>query len=292
MNEPDKAQSKYGTHSSHTPPQEVSQIRVPSAESYSDFATIFGFALTFIFIAATIYIGQSNASFFNLPAMLLVILGTITVTAISYTASELKKSGHIISNTIFYKRYEHKDLAIALMDISVLARKKGLLPLNQAKEEIKNNPYLNYVLQMAVDGYQPEDIERAVKQEIEAVVDHNKRSASITRRASEVAPAMGLIGTLVGLVQMLAELENPESIGPAMAIALLTTFYGAILGTVIMGPLAIKLEKNSKDEIMTKTLIMIGIVSIARQENPRRLEILLNSELPLDEKINYFNEQT
>jgi len=104
-----------------------------------------------------------------------------------------------------------------------------------------------------------------------------------------VAPAMGLIGTLVGLVKMLADLDNPDSIGPAMAVALLTTFYGAILGTVIMAPLSVKLEKNSSDETMIKTLIVTAATSMARQENPRRLEMLLNSDLPPFEQIRYFD---
>jgi len=101
---------------------------------------------------------------------------------------------------------------------------------------------------------------------------------------------MGLIGTLVGLVQMLADLENPETIGPAMAVALLTTFYGAILGTVIMAPLSVKLEKNSHDDALIRTLIATAAVSIARQENPRRLEMLLNSELSPSNQIDYFKD--
>ena len=126
-------------------------------------------------------------------------------------------------------------------------------------------------------------------QEVEAEVERHKRSASITRRASEIAPALGLIGTLIGLVMMLADLENPETIGPAMAIALLTTFYGAILGTIVMAPLAVKLEKRSTDESMMKTLVKIAAASTARQENPRKLEMLLNSELPPAERIRYFD---
>ena len=127
-------------------------------------------------------------------------------------------------------------------------------------------------------------------QEIDSLVERHKRSAGIMKRASEIAPAMGLIGTLVGLVQMLADLQNPDSIGPAMAVALLTTFYGAILGTIIMAPMAVKLEKNSSDEVMIKTLILTAATSISRQENPRRLEMLLNSDLPPKEQINYFDK--
>ena len=100
---------------------------------------------------------------------------------------------------------------------------------------------------------------------------------------------MGLIGTLIGLVQMLADLQNPETIGPSMAVALLTTFYGAILGTAVLAPMAAKLERNSNDEAMIHTLVLIAMSSISRQDNPRRLEMLLNSELPPNHRIRYFD---
>ncbi len=100
---------------------------------------------------------------------------------------------------------------------------------------------------------------------------------------------MGLIGTLIGLVQMLAMLDDPSSIGPSMALALLTTFYGALLGTVIFAPMAAKLEENAHLEALEKQLVIAAIGSISRQENPRRLEMILNSELPPMERIKYFD---
>ena len=121
------------------------------------------------------------------------------------------------------------------------------------------------------------------------MVERHRRSASILRRAAEISPAMGLIGTLIGLVQMLANLSDPESIGPAMAVALLTTFYGAILGTAVLSPMAAKLERNSNEEAMLRSMVMIAMSSIARQDNPRRLEMLLNSELPPSKRIKYFD---
>jgi chemotaxis protein MotA len=115
-----------------------------------------------------------------------------------------------------------------------------------------------------------------------------QRSASILRRAAEVAPAMGLIGTLVGLVQMLGSLDEPSKIGPAMALALLTTLYGALLANIVFGPLAAKIERNASAEALLRQIYMIGAVSMARQENPRRLEILLNSVLPPWQQIRFF----
>jgi chemotaxis protein MotA len=100
---------------------------------------------------------------------------------------------------------------------------------------------------------------------------------------------MGLIGTLIGLVQMLSQLDDPAAIGPAMAVALLTTFYGAMLSTMVLAPIAAKLEGNSEHEALTRKLILVGAVSIARGENPRRLEMLLNSILPPAHRLNTFD---
>ncbi|MAE52244.1 MAG: biopolymer transporter ExbB [Micavibrio sp.] len=268
----------------------VPVLKLHSTNRRIDLATILGAIFAVGLIIAAIAMGQSDANFFNVPALMIVLFGTMAATAISYTGAELARAGHVIANTIFRPVYNPSKLAENLLDIAVVARKHGILAISQYDNELKKNPELRRILQMVIDGYQPDDIEKMLTLEIAAMIERHKRSASITRRASEVAPAMGLIGTLVGLVQMLADLENPETIGPAMAVALLTTFYGAILGTVIMAPLSVKLEKNSHDDALIRTLIATAAVSIARQENPRRLEMLLNSELSPTEQIDYFKD--
>jgi chemotaxis protein MotA len=271
-------------------PANLPPLSLEKPSTRADFATIFGAIFAVGLIIAAIAMGSSNANFFNVPALMIVLFGTMAATAISYTGEELAKAGHVVAKTMIRQVYSPPRLAKNLLDIAVIARKNGLLAVSQYERELQKDPNLQRVMQMVIDGYNPNDIERMLGQEIAALVERHKRSASIMRRASEVAPAMGLIGTLVGLVQMLADLENPETIGPAMAVALLTTFYGAILGTVIMAPLAVKLDKNSTDEALTRTLIATAAVSIARQENPRRLEMLLNSELPPSEQIDYFKD--
>jgi chemotaxis protein MotA len=264
-------------------------ISLQRPENKADYATILGIIFALGFIATGIMMSESDASFFDGPSVMIVIFGTMAATSISYTGSELAKAGAIIGKTLFRPVYSPAKLARNLLDIAVVARKHGPLALSSYEPELRKNPHLQKVLQMVIDGFRPEDIERMLAMEIDSLIERHKRSASIARRAAEIAPAMGLIGTLVGLVQMLADLENPETIGPAMAVALITTFYGAILGNIILAPLAVKLEKNSTDEAMFRTLIATAAISIARQENPRRLEMLLNSELPPSEQINYFD---
>jgi len=265
------------------------RVKLSNPKVKIDFATVLGiFFAVFLIVAAILY-GNSNASFFNLPSILIVFLGTIAATSISFTGHEITKSGSIFANSLMRRIVSPAQLSRTLVDLAVVAKKKGILALVNFERELEKDKFLARAIQMVVDGYSPAEIDALLSQEVSMLVERHKRSAGIARRASEVAPAMGLIGTLVGLVQMLADLENPETIGPAMAVALLTTFYGAVLGTVIMGPLAVKLEKNSNDEALIKTLIRTTAVAIARQDNPRRLEMTLNSELPPSERIRYFD---
>lgn len=264
------------------------KVKVPLPRVFPDFATLLGFFFAIGLIAYAIYMGQSDASFYNLPALMIVLFGTMAVTAISFTGAELLKSGSIIVRSLVRRIYDPIQLADALLAMCVIAKKKGLLALSQTEKELKKDPFLHHTLQMAIDGNKPEDIDFIISQDIASLIERHKRSAVMTKRAAETAPAMGLIGTLVGLVQMLADLENPDAIGPAMAVALLTTFYGAILGTVVMAPLTVKLDKNSKDEALIRHMIRLTAVAIARQDSPRKLEMALNSILPPNQQIRYF----
>lgn len=267
---------------------QMPSVNVPAARNALDFVTILGLALSFALIIAAIAFGQSNANFFNIPSVLIVVFGTITATCISYTADELKQSIGIIATSVFRPIRNFSALAKSMIDLAVIARKGGILQLASFEKQTKKEPFLGYAMGLVVDGYSVQDITRILQQDIDAEEERTKRAASILRRASEVAPAMGLIGTLVGLVQMLAELENPEAIGPAMAVALLTTFYGAILGTIVMAPLAAKLEKNADDEVTAKTMTLKTALSMLKQENPRNLELIINSLLSPSQRIIYF----
>ncbi len=286
MSDAAKATSESGGTDNIGP---LPDVKIDRPRNRPDLATILGLVVALGMIVGAITISESDANFINIPSIMIVIFGTMAATSISYTGAELAKAGSVIGKSVFRKAYKPSSLATALMDLSIVARKKGVLALVNYDKQMQRHPFLARAVQLVVDGYPADDIQRLLTQEIEALSERHKRSASIARRAAEVAPAMGLIGTLVGLVQMLADLSNPEAIGPAMAVALLTTFYGAILGTVVMASIAIKLEKNSADETMIKTLILTAATSMARQENPRRLEMLLNSDLPPSEQINYFD---
>lgn len=276
------------TAENQAPPQADLNIRISKPDTGLDFVTIIGLIIAVGLILAAIMMGN-DANFFNIPSVMIVVLGTIAVTSVSYSFEELARMGGILANSLFIRHYRPSLMARQLMDLAMVARKNGLLALSGLERELRKDPHLAKAVQIVTDGYSGDDVARVLSQDLDALVERHRRSASILRRGAEVAPAMGLIGTLVGLVQMLAQLQDPESIGPSMAVALLTTFYGAILGTVVLAPLAAKLERNSNHESLIRSLIMNAMISVANQENPRRLEMLLNSELPPSERIRYFD---
>lgn len=264
-------------------------VSLQSRERRIDMATVMGLVFATGFITVAVAMGGSDASFFDFPSILIVLFGTMAATAISYTSEELIQAGHLLGKSVLSHTQNLSKAASDLIDLAIIAKKKGPLALSGYEAELRKEPFLHRSMQMVIDGYNADDIDFLLSQELEASAERHKRAASILRRASEIAPAMGLIGTLIGLVQMLADLETPEKIGPAMALALLTTFYGAIMGNIVLAPMAAKLEKRSSDETLMKIMVRTACTSITRQENPRKLEMLLNAELPPAARIRYFD---
>jgi chemotaxis protein MotA len=175
------------------------------------------------------------------------------------------------------------------MQLSQMARKHGVLSLQDILETLRHEPFLQKGIAMVVDGVPGDEVESILRRDMIATAQRHAKSASVLRRASELSPAMGLIGTLIGLVQMLTNLDDPSTIGPSMAVALLTTFYGAVMANMILVPLAAKLERNSALEETVNHIYVLGVASIGRQENPRRLEMLVNSIMPPANRIRFFD---
>jgi chemotaxis protein MotA len=219
---------------------------------------------------------------------MIVVLGTIAVTTISYTSTELKLIQRSMGIVFFKRLFKHSQMTEQLINLSVRVKKHGPLSLTKIEGDMAKDEFLLSAMQMVSDGVKPETIETILSQASESGRERKLFAASAFRKAGEIAPGMGLIGTLVGLVQMLAQLDDPASIGPAMAVALLTTFYGALLGTIILTPLATKIERSVEEENTMHSLITTTAISMAKQESPRQLEVLLNSLLPARHRIRYF----
>lgn len=254
-----------------------------------DIFTISGLFIALALIVAALFVGGSPQAFVNPAALMIVVGGTAAVTAISFISEDLAKLGQVLWGTIAYHVRAPSQVAKELVDVAVMARQKGVLALSGEEQELGKDEMIREAVEYIVDGFETEKIQAIMSQDIESTYEQSRKSAGILRRAAEIAPAMGLIGTLVGLVQMLSFLKDPGSIGPAMAIALLTTFYGALLGTVILGPLAAKVDRKAQQTDLLKRLVMTAALSISSKENPRQLEIQLNALLPADQRIIYFS---
>lgn len=254
-----------------------------------DLATIVGVIGGFALIIAAVALSGSVSSFFDLPSILIVVAGTFLVTAISYSVGEIVRSQKIVLRAALYHQQNPANAALQVIALADKARQNGVLALEQELGGLRYDSFLFKAVALIIDGLPGDEVERVLTGEVEATLQRHARSAGILRRSGEVAPAMGLIGTLVGLVQMLGNLEDPSSIGPAMAVALLTTFYGAVLANMVFLPLANKLERNSQAEALVKQIYALGAASIGRQENPRRLEMTLNTLLSPAERVSYFD---
>jgi len=269
--------------------QSTPKLKITIPKSKPDYATIFGLIAVFGLIVSALFLGGSPSAFIDLRSFLIVFCGTLAVVFISFTGNDFIRTLHAIRKSLYSQEESPKSIAHQLVNLAVIARLEGILALEKSKREIRKDAFLYRGIQMVSDGHTSDELFRILGQEIDAQLSRHSKGVNILRRASEAAPAMGLIGTLIGLVQMLALLDDPRAIGPSMALALLTTFYGAMLGTVVFAPLAAKLEARSNSDALRKHLIMLTLGSIARQENPRRLEMILNSELPPAERIRYFD---
>jgi chemotaxis protein MotA len=264
------------------------EVRIAPVRNSVDLATILGLLAAFGLIVAAIILGGSPGSFINIPAIFIVIGGTLAVTTICFSISEVSKTFSVVSKTIFYSIREPSDAALQVMQISQMARKNGVLSLQKILDSVKSEPFLHKAVLLVVDGVPGGQVENILRRELNSMAQRHAKSANVLRRAADFAPAMGLIGTLIGLVQMLGNLDDPTTIGPSMAVALLTTFYGAVLANLVFVPLASKLERNSSLEEVVNNVYVMGAASIGRQENPRRLEMLLNSTMPPSERIRFF----
>lgn len=264
----------------------VAAPRAPRVRGGLDLATLIGLAAALAAVAAAMLAGGSLRAFLDPPSILLVVGGTAAVTTAGFSLPDVAQAWRDALQMLVLPTHDPRSVARQVMLMAEAARRTGTETLRNILPELRE-PFLNRSVSLVVEGLPPDDIERMLTGEVEASGATRMKSAGVLRRASEVAPAMGLIGTLVGLVQMLGGLSDPSSIGPAMALALLTTFYGALLGNVVLAPLAAKLERSADDEALIKTIYTIGAVSIARQENPRRLEMLLNAVLPPGKRLTH-----
>lgn len=253
-----------------------------------ELSTALGILCTLTLVAVAISMDGGAGAFVNIPSVLIVICGTFAITTACFTAVDVWRAQKLILRTIVYKHYDTSVVAEYMMELANKARKGSVLALQNVIASGHMDHFLERGLAMIIDGVPVERVEHLMQQDMYSLTDRHNRVVAVYRRAAEVAPAMGLVGTLIGLVQMLSRLSDPAAIGPAMAVALLTTFYGAIISYAVLSPLASKLERITNQELLVNQIYLEGILSIAKQENPRQLENVINSLLPPSKRIRYF----
>jgi chemotaxis protein MotA len=170
-----------------------------------------------------------------------------------------------------------------IISLAKFSKDRGILALDELNNILKNEPFLQRSIALVVDGNNAIILEQALRNEVMSIAKTKQKSVAILRKVSETAPAMGLIGTLVGLIQLLGNLDSPSQIGPAMAVALLTTFYGAVLAYMVFSPIAAKLDNNINKQMVVFDIYIAGALSISKQENTHLLKIYLESESNLKE---------
>lgn len=234
-----------------------------------DIATIIGIIGGLALIAGSIAMGSPLSTFFNLPGLLIVLGGTIMATLIMQRLHVVLGAVKVAVNAFIDRAEKPDDLIEQIVSLAGKARKGGMLAIENEKIE---NVYLAGGIRMAVDGIEPGEIISTLNIEAGSLMRRHETGHKVFKFMGATAPAMGMIGTLIGLVQMLRSLNDPASIGPAMAVALLTTFYGAVLAFLIFNPIAEKLEDRTRNEEILLQIIVSGIDGITRGVNQSVLE--------------------
>ncbi len=242
-----------------------------------DLASLVGIVGAFGIILVAMVLGGSVLVFVNVPSLLVVVGGSIFVVLSKFTMSNFFSALRASGKAFKFQSVEPVALIDEVVGLADEARKGGLLSL-EGKEV--SHPFLSAGIRLLVDGHEPEVVQETMTKEMKKAADRHAQAATLFTTTGDVAPAMGMIGTLVGLVQMLSAMDDPKSIGPAMAVALLTTLYGAMIANMVTLPIADKLKMRAKEEALVQSMIIDAITSIQAGQNPRVIRGLLNTYLP------------
>jgi chemotaxis protein MotA len=234
-----------------------------------DLATVIGLVSGSILILISILMGGSAGLFFNVPGILIVVGGTIAATFIKFKMSDVIGSINVAMKAFLQKMENPEDIISEMVNFTRIAKKEGLIAL---EKETPSDEFSAKALRYLSDGYDEGLIEDMLNKDIRLTLQRHTTGQNVFKSMGDAAPAFGMIGTLIGLVQMLASMEDPSSIGPAMAVALLTTLYGAVIANLVCLPLADKLALNSEKEKLNKSIILEAAIAINRGVSPMVLE--------------------
>jgi chemotaxis protein MotA len=251
-----------------------------------DIATVLGLILGFTMMAgALLFMGMSGegsvhlAGFIDPPAIMMVLGGGLAVALVGFPLKRVLGLLKTIKLLFFRKAEDTAALIQQLVGLAEVARRDGLLALENKTKDIKN-PFIAMGIRMAVDGIKPETVEEVMRTEIRSMTARHHEAKKVLETIGRCGPAFGMIATLLGLVMMLGNLSNAESIGPSMAVALVGTLYGAVTANLICIPMAEKLACLDHEEAMMKEIVVRGVMSIQSGDSPRIVEQKLITFLP------------
>lgn len=242
-----------------------------------DLATLIGMLGAFGIVVFAMVLGGSLGMFVDVPSVLIVLVGSTLVCLMKYPLGQFLGAGKTAAKTFMFKLDSPEELIETVTDLADAARKGGLLSL-EGKEI--NNDFLKMGIGLLIDGHDADVVRTLMSKDKNMAVDRHKNGAGVWSSLGDIGPAMGMIGTLIGLVAMLSNMDDPKSIGPAMAVALLTTLYGAMLANMIAIPFADKLKVRAAEEEMIKSMAMDAVLAIQAGQNPRVIEGMLRTYLP------------
>lgn len=232
-----------------------------------DLATVGGIGAGMALIVVSILMGGSLGAFIDIPSMVIVVGGTVAAALVKYPMKSVFGLMVLIRKTVFTQSFSLPGEINRFTEFAKIAKREGLLALEQKTKEI-NEPFLTKALQLLVDGTSADALRAVMETEIDNIRERHATGKGILESMGVYAPAFGMIGTLIGLILMLGNLSDPSGIGTGMAVALITTFYGALLANLIFMPLAGKLEGRSKEELAVKQLMMEGVLALQAGDSP------------------------
>jgi len=233
-----------------------------------DISTIIGISAGLFFIVYSILLGGDIGGFLDIPSVIIVFGGTIASTMINFPLSRLTAVAKVVRKAFFHKDESLVEVVDLMVSLAEKARREGILAIEKSINDLED-PFMKTGLQLAVDGSEPDTIRSILDNELNNLQNRHKEGQSVVHALGLYAPAYGMIGTLIGLIQMLRTMEDPSTIGAGMAVAIVTTFYGAVLANLVFGPMEGKLKLRSAVEVIKREMIIEGILAIQSGDNPR-----------------------
>lgn len=227
--------------------------------------------------------GTGIGAFLDAPSAIIVLGGSFAALFVCYPMNKVLTIGSIFQKTISMNNLGAQSIIDKIIELANIARREGLLALEEAVDQV-NDAFLKKGVMLIVDGTDPELVKHILETEISFMEARHSEGKGMMDALGSLAPAFGMVGTLVGLVAMLKNLSDPDSIGPSMAVALITTFYGSLFANLIFIPMATKLSLKTKEEVAVREIMVEGLLSIQAGENPRIIEEKLKAFLPPNQR--------